>query len=133
FRLTGILVPGALSIRAFGLKRALGKIAADIYFAHNIETLLPATRAAEQSGALPIFDSMEFHSDMGGSQLAIERRLIRAIERRCLRKCALVLASSDQIAEALVADYGIARPLTLYNMPPLEKEIPPKPQNGLAL
>jgi glycogen(starch) synthase len=50
-----------------------------------------------------------------------------------LAKCKLIFTSSDQIADALAAEYGIARPLPLYNVPPIETEIPAKPDNGLAL
>src|SRR5262249_48128619 len=35
------------------------------------------------------------------------------------RDCELVLASSPEVAEALVTAYGIRRPLPLYNVPPL--------------
>jgi FkbM family methyltransferase len=122
----------ALSIRVIGLERLLEDARADVYVAHGIETLLPICRVALRSGALAVFDSMEFHSDMGDSQTAIERALTRAIERRCLPQCALVLASSDQVADALVQEYGIRRPLALYNAPPVDQEIASE-RNGLSL
>jgi glycosyltransferase involved in cell wall biosynthesis len=133
FKFSGMPTPGALSARAFGLKTILDQVAADVYLAHNVETLLPAALAAQRRGALLMFDSMEFHSDMGDSQTAIERDIVRAIERRWLPECALILASSDQVADALVAEYGVARPMALYNVPPVENEIPSKPDRGLAL
>src|SRR6266487_3201174 len=133
FRLSGIPTAGALSTRALGLRTALEDIAAHIYFAHNIETLLPAADAAQRRGTPLIFDSMEFHSDVGDSQTALERDIVCAIEQRWLRKCALIFASSDQIADALAAEYGIARPVAIYNVPPKENKIPLKPDTGLAL
>lgn len=133
FTLTGSLGAGALSNRAFGLENVLIETAADIYLAHNLETLLPAWRAAKHRGARLVFDSMEFHSDMGDAQTQVDRRLVRAIEKRCLPDCALVLAASDQIADALVQEYGIRRPLALYNVPSVESKIPAKLPHGLAL
>jgi glycosyltransferase involved in cell wall biosynthesis len=76
---------------------------------------------------------MEFHSDMGDGQSSLEKKLTNAIERRVLPECALVLASSEQVANALALQYGISRPLALYNVPPVEAEIPVKSQKGLAL
>ena len=133
FKVTGLPTAGALSTKAFGLERDLLATNADFFIAHNVETLLPAVRAAARRGSVLIFDSMEFHSDMGDGQSSIEQRIIRAVERHCLPKCALVLASSDQIADALVNEYRITRPLPLFNVPPEQNEISAKPDHGLAL
>ncbi|MEN9574429.1 MAG: hypothetical protein RL514_2284 [Verrucomicrobiota bacterium] len=133
FQATGRVAAGALSTRAYGLERALSRAAADVYLAHNIETLLPAARAAQRRGALLMFDSMEFHSDMGDGQTAVERALVQAVEREWLPRSALVLASSDQVADALVAEYGIARPVALYNTPPRVAALPPRTVGTFAL
>lgn len=133
FRFGGAPTGVALSTRTLGLKAILEKLPADIYLAHNIETLLPAASAARRSGALLMFDSMEFHSGMGDSQTAIEREIVRGIEKCSLPECALILASSDQIADALAEEYDVAKPLATYNAPPTEKEIAAKPESGLAL
>jgi glycogen synthase len=116
----------ALSTRVIGMGKALEAARADVYVAHGIETLLPACRVAARTGALVVFDSMEFHSDMGDSQTEVDRAVTRAIERHCLPQCALVLASSDQVADALAREYGIRRPIPLYNAPPVEQELPGK-------
>jgi glycosyltransferase involved in cell wall biosynthesis len=133
FRCGGPVLTGALSARVFGLENLLREIAADIYLAHNIETLLPAFHAAQRRGALVMFDSMEFHSDMGDAQTVVERNLVRTVEKSCLPLCALVLASSAQVADALAAEYGSARPLPLDNASLVEKELPVKPPTGLQL
>ena len=133
FAATGVVSAAALSTRAFGLERVLHEAAADIYLGHNAETLWPIFRVAQRRGALVMFDSMEFHSDMGDGQSALEKKLTHAIEKRVLPQCKLVMASSDQVADALAQEYGIPRPLALYNVPPVETEIPAKPPNGLAL
>lgn len=133
FKCGGPVLASALSTHVIGLERLLKTVAADIYLAHNVETLLPAFRTAQRRGALVMFDSMEFHSDMGDSQTAIERKLVRAVEISCLPACALVLASSERVADALAAEYGITRPLHLDNTPLVEKELPFKPEKGLQL
>lgn len=133
FRFIGTLTPSALSTHACRLERILEDCAADVYLAHNIETLLPAYRVSRRSGGLTMFDSMEFYSDMGDSQTPQERDLINAIERECLPQCALVLASSDQVADELAKEYTIERPLPLYNVPEVEKTIAQKPMRGFEL
>jgi glycogen synthase len=122
-----------LSTRLLGFTGLLEEARADVYVTHGIETLLPVCQVAARLGALVIFDSMEFHSDVGDGQTGVEQALIRAIERHWLPECALVLASSDQLADALVQEYGISRPVALYNAPPIEAEVPHRSHDGLAL
>ena len=133
FKATGEFSSVALSTRMLGLERLLALTKADIYLGHNIDTLLPISRVAAASGAPAMFDSMEFHSDVGDGQSELDRALVRSIENECLPRCALVLASSDQVADALVEQYGVERPLPLYNKPPLEKELPPRSGDSFAL
>jgi glycosyltransferase involved in cell wall biosynthesis len=133
FRLSGYLHPGALSTRFLRFGRFLNRIEADVYVAHNVETLLPVFEAAQKRGGLAMFDSMEFHSDMGDSQNELDREIITKIERRCLPQCALVLASSDEMADALSATYGIRPPLALYNVPPIDPHHHRCDHQGLSL
>ena len=133
FRLSGHLSSGALSTSVMGLERLLVATRADIFFAHNIDTLLTAHRAARRLGASVLFDSMEFHSEMGDSQSDIERSVTRAVESHYLPECALVFAASDQIAEELVKVYGIRRPITLRNVPPVEAKLPFAKTDGFQL
>ena len=133
FWLTGHPLAVALSTSAVGLEGHLRRIDADAYFAHNIDTLLPACRIARRLGKIVLFDSMEFHSEMGESQTSLEKRIIRKIESICLPRCALVFAASDGIAGALAQAYGIARPITLWNMPPVMSDLASKNLEGLML
>lgn len=133
FQVTGRVSAGALATRMYGMERVLERAAADVYLAHNIETLLPAARVARRRRARLMFDSMEFHSDQGDGQTAVEQALVRAVEREWLPQAALVLASSDQVAEALAVEYGIRRPLALYNVPPRLAELPRRAEEGFAL
>lgn len=128
-----VLSESVFGDRTQGLTRALIATPADLYVAHNIETLLPAVRAAEYHNAAIAFDCMEFYSDMGDTQHPTEAAAARAIERRYLPRCALVIASSDIMADALVAEYGITRPLAAYNVPATEQDLPPRKGGGLNL
>lgn len=125
--------PIALSIKVIGLEKKLKKIKADIYLSHNIETLLPCFNAVKKNNAIIIFDSMEFHSDMGSSQSENDKKNVTAIEKKCLPFCNLVLSSSPEVAKALQKKYNIKMPLSLENVAPVEKRILKKPKNGLHL
>jgi len=116
----GYLCPAVLPPRGAALGGILAKFPADLYVGHNIEALLPILRAAKSRRVPAIFDCMEFYSDMGNGQTTLERRIIASIEQKCLPACELVLASSDQVADALMLSYGIPKPQPLYNAPPLD-------------
>ena len=118
FEWFGFLHPVALNTRFIGFEALLRSLKADVYIGHNVETLVPTCRAAAARGGLAMFDCMEFYSDMGDSQNVLDRRIIERMERACIPKCALVLASSDEMADALAATYRIKRPVALYNVPP---------------
>jgi glycosyltransferase involved in cell wall biosynthesis len=75
---------------------------------------------------------MEFHGDMGSGQTRREGRLIDQIQRRCLKDCLLVTASSPEVAAALESEYGLNDVLALYNVPPLMSELAPR-QSGFHL
>jgi glycosyltransferase involved in cell wall biosynthesis len=129
----GLLHECVFGDRTQGLTRALCAIPADLYIAHNIETLLPAIRAAERHGAAIAFDCMEFYSDMGDNQHPAGAAAARRLETKYLPRCALVIASSDVMADALANEYQIARPFAAYNVPPIEKELPLRKGGGLNL
>lgn len=133
FRLTGLPLPIALGNGLAELTSALSRERLDVVIAHNIETLLPAAAAAKQSDAKLVFDCMEFYSDMGAAQSRLTRRLIRQVEKTWLPRCALVLASSDQLADALAREYDIRRPLPVYNMPATIEDLPAKDDGALHL
>lgn len=129
----GWLSESVFGDRCQGLTRALIEVPADIYIAHNIETLLPAIRAAKRHSAAVMFDCMEYYSDMGDSQHPTNAAAAHALEASCLRHCALVIASSDIMADALAKEYNIKRPLAAYNVPPMELELPKRIGGGLNL
>jgi glycogen(starch) synthase len=133
FSVTGVISADLFAERTIGLGRALKKMAADLYFAHNIETLVPAMQAAQATGGRVLFDCMEFYSDMGADQTDLEKRATSKLEAKLLPCCALVTASSEALADALEATYDIKRPLSLYNTPPAQRQLPSKRGGGLNL
>ena len=133
YRITGKISTVKLSVRCIGLERKLKEIAADVYIAHNIDTLLPAFCAAKTNSAKVMFDSMEFHSDMGENQTKLEKKIIDELQKCYLPRCDLVFASTPQVAEELADRYKIKLPISLENVPPRVNELPKLNQKGVHL
>jgi glycosyltransferase involved in cell wall biosynthesis len=133
YRAFGSLRAGALSTRAMKLEGLLLDAKADVYMGYNIDALVPVSRAAARVGAVTVFDCQEFYSDMGQWQTELDKELIRSVERKYLPACDMVLAASDEMADELVRFYGIKRPLPLYNVPPLQAELPMEKIEGFNL
>ena len=129
----GVLSNAALSPALRTLQRVLESQRPDAIVAHNIDTLLPAYLAAKSTGAHLIFDSMEFHSDMGDDQDLVMMDVIKSIERLCLPACCMVLTSSVQVAEALNTTYGITNLLPLDNVPKLQPTLGRDKRDWLSL
>lgn len=133
FTATGEIGESVFGERTQGLTAVLKRLPSDVYIAHNIETLLPAMEAARAHGAVVVFDCMEYYSDMGDSQQRIESVAAGMLETRALPECALVIASSDIMADVLAAEYRITRPFVAYNVPPRADDLPPRISHGLNL
>jgi glycosyltransferase involved in cell wall biosynthesis len=120
------LRPSIFGVRAVGLSKYLESMNADIYISHGIDTLLPAYLASRVIRGKLVFDSMEYYSGMGDGQNLDESALVKKVESLVLKDCSLVFTASDGIAEALVNDYGITRPIPVYNTPRRRDKIPEK-------
>ena len=133
YRYFNRLCSSLLSIRAKSLEKVINNVDADIYYAHNIDTLLPVYNVATRSNKKLVFDSMEFHSDMGDSQTALESEVTRKIESKCLPVCQLVTTSSDNVAEELKSIYFLSNVLPLYNVPFTQEILSHKAVGGFSL
>jgi hypothetical protein len=131
--MSGMVHNIALSPKMNGFERLIRQCDADLIMAHNIDTLLPAYRVARDSGALLLFDSMEFHSDMDESQHPLEIDLIKSIERMCLPVCSLITTSSHRVAQALNETYGVTTTLPLYNTPRCRTQVDVEKVSGFSL
>lgn len=133
FKAFGIVGEGVFGERTQGLTKTLKALPADVYIAHNIETLLPAMDAAKPHKAAVVFDCMEYYSDMGDGQDRVHAAAVRRLETFALPRCKLIIASSDVMADALAAEYAIPRPLPAYNVPPITNDLPSRQPGGVNL
>lgn len=133
FRMTGRISARGVSSLAAKFERTIEKIEADVYIGHNIDTLLPLTRLVQRRKSALIFDSMEYHADMGDGQTYAEREIVKALQAECLPQCDLVLTSSPELAAVLQATYPVRRTLSLYNVPARIPSLSTHPKPGLSL
>lgn len=132
FILTGIALDWLFSYRIFGLRSFLKKLSADIYFAHNFETLLPAASAAKINKSHFVFDCMEFYSDMGDGQSKFISRAIYNVERKNLPSASFVTTASPELSEIYKNSYNLINIEHSYNCPKITRNLPPK-KNSTAL
>jgi glycosyltransferase involved in cell wall biosynthesis len=88
---------------------------ANIYHAHDVDTLLPATIIGILKGKPVIYDSHEYW--YGAKGRAISRGLIRRIERICIPRCSHTFAVNSSIAERMALHYSVPLPTVLMNIP----------------
>ncbi len=119
-------LPVALAAEAYGgparaLRRAAGKIAADLYIAHYVPSLPAAAAAAIRHGGMLAFDAEDFHSGEGGEsqQDNLRMAMVRRIESALLPSCAYLTAASPMIGHAYAESYALPEPVALLNVFPL--------------
>ncbi len=92
---------------------------ADIYHAHDFNTLPLALVLAKWHRAKLVYDSHELYLQtrqiLGLPVFA--QKLLRNVESYCIRRCHLVLTVSDSFAQILHDTYAIGRPRVLMNVP----------------
>ncbi|NOZ01319.1 MAG: glycosyltransferase family 4 protein [Deltaproteobacteria bacterium] len=90
---------------------------ADVFHAHDLDTLVYAWTCSKLTGARLVYDSHELFVDW---QRALGARpgmvaWYEAVERRCIKDASLVITVSDGIAAELEREYGIDTPLVVRN------------------
>lgn len=91
---------------------------ADVYIAHDLETLPVAVLAKAMSGGRSLYDAHELYVETPRVQSSrLARRRWAAIERTLIGRADHVMTVSDSIARELTRRYGIARPSILLNVP----------------
>lgn len=133
FQTAGVLTSAAMSRQGAVLSKALKNVRADIYVGSSIDALIPVFMAARRDGGKVVFDAMEYYSDMGDAQTALEQSMVRAAEADILPRCDLVLASSSQVGDALAEAYGLRNVLPIYNAPPVYPSLPRSKVSGFSL
>jgi glycosyltransferase involved in cell wall biosynthesis len=102
------------------LTRRLQQISADLYIAHNLAALPPASYAARQHDAKLGFDAEDFHRGElpDTPENALDRSITADLEARYMPRSDYVTAASDGIADAYAEVLGIDRPTTILNVFP---------------
>ena len=118
----------ASSFMTARLAAATRSVPGDLYIAHYTAALPAAAAAARRNRALYAFDAEDFHlgDQPDAPEHAIEKEIIRSVERRYLPGAAYVTAGSPMIAEEYATTYGIQLPTTILNVFP-KKNAPPAP------
>jgi glycosyltransferase involved in cell wall biosynthesis len=93
---------------------------ADVWHAHDLETLPIALRLAENFGGRVVYDSHEIFLEAASRARMgrTRRRLLRHLEGRWARRAAAVVTVNDAVAAELVRRYAIPPPLVVRNCPP---------------
>jgi glycogen(starch) synthase len=115
---------------SLNLTRAALRIRADVYHAHDLNTLMPAARAARRHGARLVYDSHELYPEISGLSEP-ERRRWRRQERRTIARADEIITVSDSLADELVRSYGVSRPMVLLNVPTIVRKHGVSPLAGL--
>lgn len=102
---------------------------ADVYHAHDLDALWPASRAARRRGVPLVYDSHELFT---GQSSLVGRPAIRGFwrlwERRLLRRVDRVITVSDAIAADLRRRYHLASlPTVIRNLPPWRQPVVDSP------
>jgi glycosyltransferase involved in cell wall biosynthesis len=95
---------------------------ADVYHAHDLDTLFIAQRCAKRRKAKLVYDSHELWLEWHQNKLATDPKIVRewaVTESRLIHKADIVVTVSDGVAEELSKAYGIPRPLVVRNCEPL--------------
>jgi glycosyltransferase involved in cell wall biosynthesis len=100
---------------------------ADVYHAHDVDTLLPALLVGWWRHKPVVYDSHEYWY-IDRCDQSISNLLIRWIEYLGTRRCAHVFAVNRSIAERMAKHYGIAIPTVLMNVP---ADVPIQPPTAL--
>ena len=104
-----------LTLRRYSRNALKAARLADLWIAHDLETLPTALRAREKLGGRVLYDSHEFFTDSPLTR-GDEKRWER-VERRCIGRADAVMTVSGGIARLLAERYGIPEPEVLMNVP----------------
>jgi glycosyltransferase involved in cell wall biosynthesis len=98
------------------MTRAAMSVPADVYHAHDLNTLVPAIAAARRHGARVVYDAHELYPDLTGLAPRESQRW-RRVEERSIRSADEVVVPSSALGEELVRRYGIGSPHVVMNCP----------------
>jgi glycosyltransferase involved in cell wall biosynthesis len=94
------------------------KSMANVYHAHDLNTLLPCVLAARKTGGLVVYDSHELFSDRNTLASRTGRSSVIWLEAKLIRYTHRVITVCDSIADILCHRYRIERPVIIRNVQP---------------
>jgi glycosyltransferase involved in cell wall biosynthesis len=102
---------------------------ADVYLAHDLDTLPVGVLAKSRLGGRLIYDSHELYTDQSVTPppSRMWRARWRLIERALIRRADAVMTVCDGIADELSKRYAIERPAVVRNIPELVDGSGPEP------
>ncbi|MDD3748087.1 MAG: glycosyltransferase family 4 protein [Candidatus Bipolaricaulis anaerobius] len=95
---------------------------ADVYHAHDLNTLPVAWWAARSLGGKLVYDSHELYTETSNLSRR-ERWTWRQLERFLIRRCDAVITVNDSIAAELQVRYGIPLPTVVMNCPVISEKV----------
>ncbi|HTS14843.1 MAG TPA: glycosyltransferase family 4 protein [Candidatus Sulfotelmatobacter sp.] len=121
------LVRWRLGVEAWCSAAAAAAPPADVWHAHDLNTLPAADRAARARGGAVVYDSHEVFLEAGANarRPAWARRVLAGRERRMARRAARIITVNDEIADLFAARWQVARPTVVMNCSPAWT--PPQP------
>ncbi|MBW2037751.1 MAG: glycosyltransferase family 4 protein, partial [Deltaproteobacteria bacterium] len=89
---------------------------ADVFHAHDLNTLFPAAVLAKKTGASLVYDSHELYVHRNSNENQWRRLRWLLIEAQMIRQVDEVITVSESIAEVLVERYKIEKPTLVRNV-----------------
>jgi glycosyltransferase involved in cell wall biosynthesis len=114
-----VAVRDAILARAF--YRAALEQPADVYHAHDLNTLEPAARACGARGARLVYDAHELYPDLTGFGPR-ERAHWSKLETRLIGRAAAVIVPSHGRADEMRRRYGVS-PVVVMNCPDVSRSV----------
>ncbi len=84
--------------------------------AHSLAVLPLSTLLAWATGAKLVYDTHELETETSGYK-GVRQKIGKVIERLLIKRCDLVVAVSDAIADWYATTYDIGRPVVVRNIP----------------
>jgi glycosyltransferase involved in cell wall biosynthesis len=103
----------------FGLRALPRALAAraDVYHAHDLNTLEVAHRAASARGARLVYDAHELFPELANRWVRLKRRSWSRLEQRLLPRADLAITVNELIADEMARRYDVPPPLVILNCP----------------
>lgn len=107
--------------------RLCGREPANVYHAHDLNTLPVAAAAARSTGGKLVYDAHELYTEISTLSRR-ERRVWRRLERLLIGRADATISVCDSIAEELSKRYGVQRPTVVLNCPSGPRPVSRRPE-----